>query len=254
MAAHSITPTWRIPWTEAPGGLQSMGWQRAGHDWAHYNTYITTEHHCLGGLNNNHVFLTFLEAGKSKIKVPARWVSGEKLLPCLKAVAPFVCVHRVERERGESLVSFFWVKKQSFSLSVMSDSLQPHGLELARLLCSWDSPYKYTGMGSHSLLQGIFPTQESNPGLLYWQADSLLSEPPGKPFEQGSNMGLLHWELSISHWTAGEVSPMKLSLESMWHNAGREREWSRALGLQETSREELLGVLVHSGPLLFLSQ
>ena len=30
-----------------------------------------------------------------------------------------------------------------------------------------DSPAKNTGMGSHSLLQGILPTQESNPGLLH---------------------------------------------------------------------------------------
>ena len=35
-----------------------------------------------------------------------------------------------------------------------------------------DSPGKYTGVGCHALLQGIFPTQ---------QADSLPSEPPGKP-------------------------------------------------------------------------
>ena len=32
---------------------------------------------------------------------------------------------------------------------------------------SWNSPGKNTGVGSHSLLQGIFPTQESNPGLLH---------------------------------------------------------------------------------------
>ena len=32
MAAHSSTLAWRIPWTEEPGGLQSMGWQRARHD------------------------------------------------------------------------------------------------------------------------------------------------------------------------------------------------------------------------------
>ena len=32
MAAHSSITAWRIPWTEEPGGLQSMGWQRAGHD------------------------------------------------------------------------------------------------------------------------------------------------------------------------------------------------------------------------------
>ena len=34
MAIHSSTIAWKIPWTEAPGGLQSMGWQRVGHDWA----------------------------------------------------------------------------------------------------------------------------------------------------------------------------------------------------------------------------
>ena len=33
-------------------------------------------------------------------------------------------------------------------------------------LCSWDSPGKNTGLGSHSLLQGIFLTQGWNPGLL----------------------------------------------------------------------------------------
>ena len=32
MAAHSSILAWRIPWTEEPGGLQSMGLQRVGHD------------------------------------------------------------------------------------------------------------------------------------------------------------------------------------------------------------------------------
>ena len=44
--------------------------------------------------------------------------------------------------------------------SVMFDSLQPHGLWPARLLCPWDSPGKNTGVGCHFLLQGIFLTQE----------------------------------------------------------------------------------------------
>ena len=34
LATHSSILDWRIPWTEEPGGLQSMGSQRAGHDWA----------------------------------------------------------------------------------------------------------------------------------------------------------------------------------------------------------------------------
>ena len=47
-----------------------------------------------------------------------------------------------------------------------------------------DSPGKNTGGGCHFLLQGIFPTQGSNPRflcLLHWQEDSLPLAPPGKP-------------------------------------------------------------------------
>ena len=36
-----------------------------------------------------------------------------------------------------------------------------------RLLWLWNSPCRNTGVGSHSLLQGIFPDQERNLGLLY---------------------------------------------------------------------------------------
>ena len=35
-AAHSIILAWRVPWTEEPGKLQSMGSQRVRHDWATY--------------------------------------------------------------------------------------------------------------------------------------------------------------------------------------------------------------------------
>ena len=31
---HSSIHAWKIPWAEEAGGLQSMGWQRVGHDWA----------------------------------------------------------------------------------------------------------------------------------------------------------------------------------------------------------------------------
>ena len=50
--------------------------------------------------------------------------------------------------------------KWSESCSVVSDFLQPHGL-----YSPWNSPGQNTGVGSLSLLQGIFPTQGSNPGL-----------------------------------------------------------------------------------------
>ena len=51
--------------------------------------------------------------------------------------------------------------------------LWPSGLQLARLHCPWDFLVKNTGVGCHSLLQGIFPTQGSNLLLPNWQKDSL---------------------------------------------------------------------------------
>ena len=53
----------------------------------------------------------------------------------------------------------------SESCSVMSDFATPWP-EPARLLCPWNSPGKNIGVGSRFLLQGIFPTQELNRGLL----------------------------------------------------------------------------------------
>ena len=69
--------------------------------------------------------------------------------------------------------------------SVVSDSSQPHGLQLTRLLCSWNSPGKNTGVGSHSLLQGIVSTQEPNPVSLVCPALA------GRLFATGAT-----WELS----------------------------------------------------------
>ena len=53
---------------------------------------------------------------------------------------------------------------ESESRSVMSDTLRPHGL-----YSQCNSPGQNTGVGSLSLLQGIFPTQESNQGLLHYR-------------------------------------------------------------------------------------
>ena len=63
----------------------------------------------------------------------------------------------------------------------MSNSLRPHGLQPARLLCPWDTQGKNTGVGCHFLLQGIFPTQALDLHLfclLYQQAGSLPLPPP----------------------------------------------------------------------------
>ena len=53
--------------------------------------------------------------------------------------------------------------------SVVSNSLRPHELYPARLLCPWESPGKNIGVDCNTLLQGIFLTQGSNPGLLHYR-------------------------------------------------------------------------------------
>ena len=65
-----------------------------------------------------------------------------------------------------SMVNLAWVSVcMKWSRSVTSDSLRPHGLYPIRLLHPWDFPGKSAGVDCHFLLQGIFPTQESNLGL-----------------------------------------------------------------------------------------
>ena len=89
------------------------------------------------------------------------------------------------------LKSFCTAKKWSESCSVVSDPLWPHGL-----FSPWNSPNQNTGVRSLSLLQGIFPTQGSNPGpphcrqILYQlshQGSPRILEWVAYPFSRGSS-------------------------------------------------------------------
>ena len=64
------------------------------------------------------------------------------------------------------------------SCSVLSDSWRPHGLH-----SPWNSPGQNTGVGSSSLLQGIFPTQGSNPGLWYYRQILYQLSHQGSPYK-----------------------------------------------------------------------
>ena len=71
----------------------------------------------------------------------------------------------------------------------MSNSLRPHGLYPARLLCPWDSPGKNAGVGSCFLLKGIFLAQGLNPPLLF--SPALASR------------FFTHWAISDIQWYYG---------------------------------------------------
>ena len=82
-----------------------------------------------------------------------------------------LCIPRLDKLRSPWLCCY--------CRSVVSDSSRPHGLQPTRLLYPWDSPGKNTGVGCHFLLQGIVPTQGSNPHLLHCYMDLFsLKTPP----------------------------------------------------------------------------
>ena len=90
--------------------------------------------------------------------------------------------------------------------SVVSDSLRPHGLQPARLLCPWDSPGKNTGAGCHALLQSICPTQRSNLCLLHCKQmfhllSHLGSAPPPRPWQKKSRT-FLFWPQVVRQTSA----------------------------------------------------
>ena len=76
-------------------------------------------------------------------------------------------------------VNFLWFSVLcSESCSVVSDSLQPPGL-----YSPWNSPGpEYSSVSSLCLLQGIFPTQESNQGLLHCRQILYQLSHKGSPF------------------------------------------------------------------------
>ena len=113
--------------------------------------------------------------GRRRDQQRMRWLDGitdsmdhefEQALGDRKRQGSLACCRPWGR-KGQTRLSD-WTKQpkyiydegESESCSVMSDSLGPH-----RLYSPWYSPGQNTGMGSLSLLQGIIPTQGSNPGL-----------------------------------------------------------------------------------------
>ena len=71
---------------------------------------------------------------------------------------------------------YCWDRLDMWKWKVKVAQLRPHGL-----CSSWNSPDQNTGVGSLSLLQGIFPTQGSNPGLPHCRQILYQLSPQGNP-------------------------------------------------------------------------
>ena len=153
MATHSSILAWRILWTEEPGGLQSKGSQRAGHDWNSWawGLMVVTTRASQWAEN--------ISVGKRSLfkSTWENWLlnstSGESqgTLVCKGSEKSYVCV----------------------CASVMSDSVRPHGL-LAPWKKSYDQPgqhikkqrHYFTNKGPSSQIYGF-----SSSHVWMWELD-----------------------------------------------------------------------------------
>ena len=74
MATHSIILAWEIPWTEEPGGPQSKGLQRVGHNWA-TNTHTTNGHMAPGSCEGVYRALSWHASGRLQGRMDSSGVS-----------------------------------------------------------------------------------------------------------------------------------------------------------------------------------
>ena len=105
-----------------------------------------------------------------------------------------------------------------------------------KLLCPWDSQGKSTGVGCHFLLQGIFPTQGSNPGLSHCRQTLYRLNHQGSPIQtiigswhsrktepcpnhhMWSESELNRVRLFVTPWTVAHQSPLSMgfSRQEYW--------------------------------------
>ena len=81
LATHSNTFAWKIPWMEEPGRLQSMGLQRAGHNWAASLVQHLTEDFSLKVSAMHRLFghwLTWNQGRKLPARIQQNWGAGQR--------------------------------------------------------------------------------------------------------------------------------------------------------------------------------
>ena len=138
MAPHSSTRAWQIPWMEEPGGLQSMGLLRVGHDWA---TSLSLS--CIGEGNGNPLQCSCLENprdggawwaavyGVTQSWTRLKWLSSSS--SSSTSVISFLC-------RAQSTFSPLILGSNSYSLGILKTRFKSvsDGKSDVRFLFLWD--------------------------------------------------------------------------------------------------------------------
>ena len=96
------------------------------------------------------------------------------------------------------------------SHSVMSDSFRPHGLQLTRLLCPWGFSRQEYWSGLPCPPPGDLPNPGIEPRSPPLQADSLLTEPTGKPTKKLLSPASLCIPKTDKHWALQRASTFEI--------------------------------------------
>ena len=119
----------------------------------------------------------------------ATWATGNFSLVNLTCLSPKVCfVYLLTRKYFIFIVTIKGGCCAVLSHPVVSESLQPHGLKPARVLCPWKFSRQEYWSGWPCLSPGDLPIPGIEPRSPTLQTDSLPSEPPGKPIKGGGGL------------------------------------------------------------------
>ena len=140
-------------------------------------------------------------------------------------------------------------------VKVLSNSWQPHGL-----YSPWDSPGQSTAVGSHSLLQGIFPTQGSNLGLPHCRP--ILSQLNHTVQKWHQKLALRDEALAVSGWVWFEEEQRNtwyLEMDMGWRDSYtfskdvQNQRWrwpSREILVKGGERERIPGAVPRLGKMM----
>ena len=150
MATHSSIPAWEIPWTEEPGGLQSKGSQRAGHDWV--TNYLCSSRESSICYVKRLILRTMLLLSANQylshvISSDDSWcangsiceeyfpIANKLMFYSLSLLLPFLCVCKVKYDspRQSCLVSITADGSPHSEDRVKTDSEEPHQ---PKILCT----------------------------------------------------------------------------------------------------------------------
>ena len=174
---HSSILAWRIPWTEEPGRLQFMESQRIGQSWG-------TITHSLQSLWIIHFKLWGMWQLKVKVLIT---------LSCLSLWDPMDCdppgssVHGVIWARTLEEVITPFSGESSWPRDWTPVSCNAGGFFTVR--ATGEAVKKNTGVGSHSLFQGIFPTRESKLPLPHCRQILYHLSHKGSPYIYNASLG-----------------------------------------------------------------